>query len=113
VTERQRIRRLARSFVRARQQLAAMEAAALAHPEHVEAACHRMFRTRERLVDAVLCACGHDVDEGPAVVDAGGLTVAVGVAPDNEGVPEVCCARAVVVFTNDQVVRRARSIARA
>jgi hypothetical protein len=112
----QRIRRLARAFVRARERFAtlvAVDATPGASLEQCDAACEEMFTLRTELVDAVLAAVGHGLDEGPAIVEVGRLIVAVGESPEDEGLGVQTHDPAVVVYRVDQVIRLGWGVARA
>ena len=113
---RQRICRLARSFIRARDHFAAMEDDAfdaVITDEERGAACGRMFAYRRRLVDAVLDAVGHDVDSGPAVVNVGRLIIAIDESPEDKGLGVQAYEPVVVVIDKDLVLRLARGVGRA
>ena len=113
---RQRIRRLARSFVWAKDHFAALvapDASPDASPEECDAACGAMFAARTRLVAAVLDAVGRGLDLGPVVADAGSLIVAVAESPEDEGLGVQTHDPSVIVVAKDQVVKLGRGIARA
>ena len=116
MTRRQRIRRLAQSFLLAKERFADLvdaDDSVDANSEECRAACGEMFDVRARLVDAVLDAVGRGLDEWPAVVDVGRLIVAVGESPEDEGIRERSWDPSVVVIDKARIVRLGRGVARA
>jgi hypothetical protein len=109
-SQRQRIRRLARSFVRAKERFADQ---VYADESECRAAFGKMLTSRAQLVDAVLHAVGHDLVEGPAVVDVGRYLVAVGESPEDEGARERFWDPSVIVIDKARIVRLGRDTARA
>ena len=115
-SQRQRICRLARRFLLAKQRFTAMDDPAyddILTPDDREAACGEMFAGRAQLVAAVLAAAGRDLDSDPVVVDVGACLVVVAEAPENEGVPEQVYDPAVAVFDKDRIIKLGHGVARA
>jgi len=118
--QRHRIRRLAESFVEAKARFTMMDTTTDEDPfeDQRDDTCGETFAYRARLIAAVLQAVGRDLDsdfwqDGPAVVDVGGLIVAVAEGPENEGIREQAWDPSVIVFRKDQIVRLGRDIVRA